>query len=155
VALRAFFGKIPKQELIFHISFSYYLDSSFFNFFSIVTQDEVSILLILPQRLRSDLKVSSSIISASNISLSQLSVSTHSLRAILNFESISARLCGYCASAMFAKTLEGANMENQFLFRHFSKKCSERRLTSSIDRRSTCSRFMFNVKYPRSNGSIL
>ena len=40
------------------------------------------------------------------ISLSQLSVSIHSLRAISNFESISARLCGYYASEMLAKTLD-------------------------------------------------
>ena len=40
------------------------------------------------------------------INLSQLSVSMHSLRAISNFESISARLWGYCASDMLANTLD-------------------------------------------------
>ena len=39
-------------------------------------------------------------------SLSQLSVSIHSLRAILNLESISGRLWGYCASEILANTLE-------------------------------------------------
>ena len=36
----------------------------------------------------------------------QLSVSAHSFLAISNFECISARLCGYWASVMFAKTLD-------------------------------------------------
>ena len=40
------------------------------------------------------------------MSLSQDSVSAHSFLAISNFECISARLCGYCASEMFAKTLD-------------------------------------------------
>ena len=40
------------------------------------------------------------------INFNQLSVSTHSFRAISNFECISARLCGYWASVMFAKTLD-------------------------------------------------
>ena len=40
------------------------------------------------------------------INLSQLSVSMHSLRAISNFERMSARLWGYCASDMLAKTLD-------------------------------------------------
>ena len=38
--------------------------------------------------------------------LSQLSVSAHSFRAILNLESISARLWGYCASVILANTLD-------------------------------------------------
>ena len=52
-----------------------------FNLFSIVMHDAVSILLILPQRFRWDLNVSSSITKDAKISLSQLSVSAHSLRA--------------------------------------------------------------------------
>ena len=39
-------------------------------------------------------------------SFNQLSVSKHSFLAIFNFESISGKLCGYCASVMFAKTLD-------------------------------------------------
>ena len=70
--------------------------------FSIVTQEEVSNLVILPHKLRYSLKVCSSIHPVLKSNLSQLSVSAHSLRAILNFESISARLWGYCASLIFA-----------------------------------------------------
>ena len=40
------------------------------------------------------------------INFNQLSVSAHSFQAISNFECISARLCGYWASVMFAKTLD-------------------------------------------------
>ena len=78
---------------------------SCFSLFSIVIHDAVSILLILPQRLRCDLNVASSIAPDAKISFSQLSASAHSLRAISSFECISARLCGYCASVMFAKHL--------------------------------------------------
>ena len=74
--------------------------------FSMVIHDAVSILLILPHKLRYDLNVGSSIAPDARMSLSQLSVSAHSFRAISNLECISARLCGYCASVMFAKTLE-------------------------------------------------
>ena len=77
-----------------------------FNLFSIVIQEDVNILRTLPQRLRYFLKVSSSMLPDEKINLSQLSVSIHSLRAISNFESISARLWGYCASETFAKTLD-------------------------------------------------
>ena len=45
--------------------------------FSIVTQDAVSILLILPQRLRCTLKICSSIESEAKIIFNQLSVSAH------------------------------------------------------------------------------
>ena len=77
-----------------------------FSFFSIVIQDEVSILFILPQRLRSDLKVCSSIAPDAKISLSQDSVSAHSFLAISSLECISARLWGYCASVILANTLD-------------------------------------------------
>jgi hypothetical protein len=77
-----------------------------FILFSIVIHEDVNIRRILPQRLRYFLKVSSSMLLEEKINLSQLSVSIHSLRAISNFESISARLWGYCASEMFAKTLD-------------------------------------------------
>ena len=60
--------------------------------FSIVTQDDVNILCNLPQRFLYFLKVSSSIEPEDNKSFNQLSVSTHSLRAILNLESISGKL---------------------------------------------------------------
>ena len=40
------------------------------------------------------------------INFNQLSVSAHSFRAISNFECISARLCGYWASVILAKTLD-------------------------------------------------
>ena len=73
---------------------------------SIVIIELVSILLILPQRFLCFLKVSSFIASVEKRSFSQLSVSAHSLRAISNFECISARLCGYCASLILAYTLE-------------------------------------------------
>ena len=43
-------------------------------------------------------------------SFNQLSVSIHSLRAILNFDNISGRLCGYCASEIFANTLDAAEI---------------------------------------------
>ena len=66
----------------------------------------VKSLFILPQRLRWDLKVCSSITPDAKISLSQLSVSTHSFRAISSLECISARLCGYWASEILAKTLD-------------------------------------------------
>ena len=69
-------------------------------------QDAVSIRLILPQRLRWDLNVSSSITPEAKMSSSQDSVSAHSFLAISNLECISARLCGYCASVIFAKTLD-------------------------------------------------
>ena len=69
-------------------------------------QEEVNILRILPHKFRYFLKVSSSMSPDEKISFSQLSVSIHSLRAISNFESISARLWGYCASEMLAKTLD-------------------------------------------------
>ena len=59
---------------------------------SIVMHDAVSILRILPQRLRCRLKVLSSILPEEKINLSQLSVSAHSFRAISNLDSISARL---------------------------------------------------------------
>ena len=75
-------------------------------FFSIVIHDEVSILCILPQRLRYVLKVASSITFVLKSNLSQLSVSAHSFLAILNLESISARLWGYCASVILANTLD-------------------------------------------------
>ena len=77
-----------------------------FNLFSIVMQEEVNILLILPHRFRCFLYVASSILPTESKSFSQLSVSMHSLRAILNLESISSRLCPYCASETLAKTLE-------------------------------------------------
>ena len=77
-----------------------------FILFSIVIIELVSILLILPQRFLYFLKVSSFIASVEKRSFSQLSVSAHSLRAISNFECISARLCGYCASEIFANTLD-------------------------------------------------
>ena len=75
-------------------------------FFSIVMQDAVNILCILPQRFLCFLKVSSSMELFENKSFNQLSVSTHSLRAILNFDNISGKLCGYWASVIFANTLE-------------------------------------------------
>ena len=68
--------------------------------------EDVNILRILPQRLRYFLNDSSFMLPEEYINLSQLSVSMHSLRAISNFESISARLWGYCASDMLAKTLD-------------------------------------------------
>ena len=68
--------------------------------------EAVSILVILPHRLRCDLNVTSSIAPDAKISLSQDSVSAHSLRAISNLECISARLWGYCASVILAKTLD-------------------------------------------------
>ena len=77
-----------------------------FNLFSIVMHDAVSILLILPQRLRCDLNVCSSITPDAKISFSQLSVSAHSFLAISSFECMSARLWGYCASVILAKTLD-------------------------------------------------
>ena len=73
-----------------------------------VMQDEVNILCILPQRFLYFLNVISSIAFAEYKSFNQLSVSTHSFRAILNFESISGRLWGYCASVILANTLEEA-----------------------------------------------
>ena len=60
--------------------------------FSIVIHEDVNILRILPQRLRCFLNVFSSIASEEYKSFSQLSVSIHSFRAILNFESISGKL---------------------------------------------------------------
>ena len=75
-------------------------------FFSIVIQEAVNIRCILPQRFLCFLKVSSSIERLEYYNFSQLSVSAHSLRAILNLDSISAKLCGYCASVIFANTLE-------------------------------------------------
>ena len=77
-----------------------------FNLFSIVMHDAVRSLLILPQRFRCNLKVSSSIAPDAKISLSQDSVSAHSFLAISSFECISARLCGYCASVILANTLD-------------------------------------------------
>ena len=68
--------------------------------------EDVNILRILPHKFLYFLKVFSSILPGDKINLSQLSVSMHSFRAISNFESISARLCGYCASDMFANTLD-------------------------------------------------
>ena len=68
--------------------------------------DAVSILLILPHRFRCNLNVCSSITPDAKISLSQLSVSAHSLRAISSLECISARLWGYCASVILANTLD-------------------------------------------------
>lgn len=69
-------------------------------------QEAVSIRCILPQRFLYVLKALSSMEPFAYRSFNQLSVSRHSLRAILNFESISGKLCGYCASVMLAKTLE-------------------------------------------------
>ena len=75
-------------------------------FFSIVMQEAVSIRRILPHKFRLSLKIFSLIYPVENKSFSQLSVSKHSFLAIFNFESISGKLCGYCASVIFAKTLE-------------------------------------------------
>ena len=77
-----------------------------FNLFSRVIHDEVNILRILPHKFLWFLKVASSMVPDEKINLSQLSVSMHSLRAISNLDSMSARLCGYCASEILAKTLE-------------------------------------------------
>ena len=60
-----------------------------------VIQEEVNILCILPQRFLYFLNVSSSIELLEYKSFNQLSVSTHSLRAILNFDNISGKLWGY------------------------------------------------------------
>ena len=94
------------QLLIFPFIYHFFIFSLEEIFFSIVMHDDVNILCILPQRFLYFLKVSSSIASEECKSFNQLSVSTHSLRAILNLESISGKLWGYCASEIFAKTLE-------------------------------------------------
>ena len=76
-------------------------------------QEDVNILLILPHKFLYFLKVTSSMLPKESISFSQLSVSIHSFRAISNFESISARLCGYWASEMLAN-LNGAVFTPRF-----------------------------------------
>ena len=71
-----------------------------------VIQDAVSIRRIRPHKFRLSLKISSLICPSENNNFNQLSVSKHSFLEIFNLESMSGKLCGYCASVILAKTLE-------------------------------------------------